>query len=326
MRWNRSATALILVSAWPAIAKPQELRAGANVALSYSVDADVEDCPGAGAMRAGVAAQLGYDPFEEPAALVATVQIRKAGAALQATLRLKTQVGAPRGERQLQSAAGDCAELAEAVQVALALAIDPMRLRRPALGDAEAPPTPAASVSPAVSTAVAPRAEAPVSNTPVTWSLLVGAAGAFGVAPVVTVGFPLGVEARWRDVSLEVEGRVDLPASGTFDGGSLQTELVSGGVAPCYRIRFGGLCGVLVAGVDRLTGSAFSTNAQGSSAYVAIGPRLLADLPIGGPFFGRLQFDLRIPLVYPAAVASGQQLWTTSVVEADLAAQIGLHL
>ena len=50
MRWNRSATALILVSAWPAIAKPQELRAGANVALSYSVDADVEDCPGAGAM------------------------------------------------------------------------------------------------------------------------------------------------------------------------------------------------------------------------------------------------------------------------------------
>src|SRR5437899_3138587 len=108
--------------------------------LVYVRDAGAGECPDEAAMRAAVAARLGYDPFGERASLTVSVMIAPSGRGLRAQIDLLDAASEAAGSRALISARRDCVELASATVLAIAIAVDPLRAT---LAEPEAAPVPA---------------------------------------------------------------------------------------------------------------------------------------------------------------------------------------
>jgi len=129
--------------------------------LSWVRASGAESCPPPSAMRAAVARRLGRDPFERDAAVSfeVVVEPRAPGWAARIVAQGTTQ-GA--GSRELTSEAAACESLADAVALALALAIDPEAMERTAR---EPAPTPAlaAPTTPAPPIAVVASGPPPAS-------------------------------------------------------------------------------------------------------------------------------------------------------------------
>src|SRR5438045_2287762 len=89
--------------------------AAPSARLEYVRGRGAESCPEEAAVRAGVVAGLGYDPFREPAdgAIVLRVEVRRVGRSMRA--RIATAGG---GARELRAAGGRCDELANALELA----------------------------------------------------------------------------------------------------------------------------------------------------------------------------------------------------------------
>jgi hypothetical protein len=111
--------------------------------LLYARGGGAERCPDEAAVRAAVTARLGRDPFRdrpEEAELAIVVSVRRRGQALEASIGLDDLHGAagglpvgrePIGRRRLRSRGADCKQLFAALELALALAIDPNALSTP---------------------------------------------------------------------------------------------------------------------------------------------------------------------------------------------------
>jgi hypothetical protein len=108
-----------------------------TVRLEVTRDARSARCPDASAVRALLRDRLRREAVRDDAATSASLRFTRERARYAATLRLR-RPGLPATVRQLRSAGDDCARLADAAALVLALAIDPIGALPPV-----APPAPA---------------------------------------------------------------------------------------------------------------------------------------------------------------------------------------
>ena len=129
--------------------------------LSWVRASGAESCPTPSKMRAAVARRLGRDPFERDAEVSFEVVIEPRAPGWAARIVAQgTALGA--GSRELTSEAAACESLADAVALAVALAIDPEAVERTARTPAPAP----ALAAPQVTAQAPPSESAPPPAEP----------------------------------------------------------------------------------------------------------------------------------------------------------------
>lgn len=95
---------------------------GAGLRFEYVRTSGAADCPDAAAVRAGVIARLGRDPFSPDSAHSLRCEISGDRSGRRAQIELRDRTGRITGVRTLSSKRGDCTELAPALMVVIASA------------------------------------------------------------------------------------------------------------------------------------------------------------------------------------------------------------
>src|SRR5262249_28836870 len=102
-----------------------QARAALEVRFRYAVAEGAEQCPSVQAVIDGVRARLGRDPFRDDAPLILRAGVAKKKKRLEAHIELRNRACELLGERRLDAAKNECASLAEAMILAISIAIDP---------------------------------------------------------------------------------------------------------------------------------------------------------------------------------------------------------
>ncbi len=287
-------------------------------------------CPDQAWLEANVAARLGYHPFTSEAPLQARTRFECAAGACTATLELQRGEGTPR--RRLL-ALPDCDELAQALALSLALAIDPLRASRPP-AQVDGGVTPGRAPAPLEARAVNPGASgpgdagvpesAPAVTPPESlarWSgfAQVGAHGTAGLSPFLNGGARVAVGARVGPVSMALEARVDLPQAIGVEGGSVVNTAVMGTLAPCLHWRAFGGC--LVVSVGALGASGQLGAGQAGTVWLALlGGRVSWEYPLRPWLAVVAQLTLQAPLARVRVVANDAAVWASWPVVPELGA------
>ena len=160
-RFPRRARRLVLASA---VLLLPAVRAGAAegllVSLDYEVDAGAA-CPTAAEFQAGVARELGYDPFRATARRRIVVRLRASGGHVEGQVVWRGAGGEWEGERGFSSRRESCAQIARAM--ALATSIQIHLLTEAAKGASPSPAPDARSPPPAGNVPSSPSPPAPVA-------------------------------------------------------------------------------------------------------------------------------------------------------------------
>jgi hypothetical protein len=249
--------------------------AGANPSarLLYVRGPGADLCPNEDAVRASVAARLGYDPFFLSAPTTILVEIARDGDRFAARVKLIDSHGVERGTRRLATPTGDCADLIGTLSLTISLVIDPVSLAvAPAAPDPSAeapvpPPPPAAPVPVAVPAAAAERSPAPPRADAMRFFAGVSVLGSLGSALAPTAGAAVFGGARRGWGSLRVEARGDLPASATTPPAARSWALVASAV-PCAHWRSAFACATV--GVESIQASGEAAEPRNAETLVAI--------------------------------------------------------
>lgn len=284
----------------------------ARALLVYTRGAGAEHCPEEVAVRRAVEARLGANPFVEPPQITIRALVAREEGALKAHLVVESAEGEPRGIRDFASRQNDCSELAAAMQLAIAIAIDPLVITR--LEPAEPPK---AAEPPVPPPAPPPSCPPETSERPVIQASL-GAALEGWAAPSASVGFTLGLGARWERFSLGVEGRADLSASTSVKDGKATTSLIFGSVIPCFRLSGFGGCLLLSGGGTRCAGEGLQVSRQQTTPYFAVGGRLLYEIALARFFSLRFHGDLAAPVTRTTLLSNGSPVWRSPPVSVAL--------
>jgi len=141
----------------------------AHVALTFQRRASAKACPAEKELRREVTAILGYVPFDKRSRKVMSCVLWAEGATLHARLQLRdSKTRKSLGLRELSASGPGCQELASAVALAIALAVDPLAKPPPPRAvDQRAtapppPPPPARRTSPSASVGAGSTGAAPV--------------------------------------------------------------------------------------------------------------------------------------------------------------------
>ena len=300
--------------------------------LVYARPSEPAGCPDEAAVRDAVSSRLGYFPFDSRADRTVRARITSAGAG--AGLRAEVALVAPNGEvtggRQLSTPTGDCAELASAMELAISIAIDPLVVTRatptaPAPAGprpAPAPPPAPVAVTPAV---VAVSAGAPVdAASPAALRAGIDVLGSVGSAPAPALGISAEVGLRWGRGSVALVARADLPA--TRDDGSgrggVQSSLLLASVVPCVHHGIALVCAIAAAGALQGSGVDVPDPQHATTAYLAGGARLGAELPLAGPLALRIRLEVLATPTRTALRIDGRDRWVTPTLSGNLGAGV----
>ncbi|MBK7861419.1 MAG: hypothetical protein IPJ65_22950 [Archangiaceae bacterium] len=288
--------------------------------LDYSSPAG---CPDARHFRAMVAARLGHDPFTEDGALLLSVALTAQRAGFDATLVL-TDAAHRAGERKLAGRA-PCADFAESVAVAAALALDPLLARE--AKEAAAPevarePLPPAVVAPPP---VAPAADAPTPPAvqPLRVGVAVGPLGALGIAPTATYGGFVELRLAGPLLSVGIGARLDGPGALAVAQGR---GVVYGGAAtltPCITRAWVSGCAVVALGGMRLEGDGLP-GASGRTVFSGQAGLLGAFEPqLTEHWSLRLWLSVEVPFTRPSMAFGDQRVWQLSWLTGHLGLGVG---
>lgn len=313
--------------------------------LSYVREGEAHGCPDEATLRARVAGLLGLDRFGDGARRELRVVMDAEPAGLHARLSLVEADGWVAGERLLRTRGADCAELFEAVALAVAIAIDPRR----GLAPATPAPAPAAATNAAEATGPAP-ADGPGEGEPeaarpptpgpagVTRPAVppAGAAGiaaarmekeergrsslhvlaglgglvALGAAPAVDTGGVVRGVLRWPTLSLAAEGRWDRGASAALTGGGeVSAALRSAALVLCLHRRAWAGCALLAGGALRGQGAGLRQARTVHARYAAAGLRLQAEAPIGRWLAAQAWSELTVPFGRTTFWVDAEPVW-----------------
>jgi len=313
-----------------------------GVQLAYVLGRGVErSCPDEAQMRRELAAGFGYDPIQStaPSRLTITITPGPSGIHL-ATMELRDAGGTVgwKGHHK----AYDCHLLVRGVALGVQIGIE--RIAPPSNPPAPAPaqpepvavvpkPEPAppavepgpapAPVSPSKTPESAPvqagkTPAAPAPGTSPTPQLLIdaGLGGAFRLGAAPTPNFSLGLQGgiRWPFVSLNLEARGDIPASGDEE---FSTSRLTGSILPCghYKIAVGCLMGT----VGREHASAEED--EGSAWFVGMGGRLGVEVPLFNPIMFRISGDIIATMGENLSVdLDGESQWVAPPIYGTLGA------
>jgi hypothetical protein len=303
--------------------------------FSYDRSTGAERCPDELSVRAAVSARLGYDPFDQDAPRLVSTVIEKRGGDLVARVAMHDEHGTQTGTRELTSPTNDCAELVSAASLAISIAIDPAsvvarhpRAKPPSPTPSDEPPArPPPPSSPEPATAPSPDVRgAPWAPPGMGLDLGAGALAAYGSAPSPSVGFRASIGARWRRVSLSVEGRADLPASATAPGsGRVESSILAAMLIPCTLRGVILLCGVAGAGSLRADSSDVAATRHADTFFAAAGVRFGVEIPLGGALAVVVHTDLLATLTPTTLRLNGQDVWTSPPVSGTLGLGMASH-
>ncbi len=322
------AAALALILSGPAFAQAQR-----KVRFEYTRQEGAAACPDLAAIQAGVAARLGYEPFDDRASdrLRVTIhQSGRAGRGLEARIEMTDPKGGLKAERRLVSERWDCAELASSVELAVSIAIDPFRLA-PALPapDARAPEPAGARVAsrdleptqsrPSVQS-IGETATASNPGRSLSERVEAGIVWGVGAAPARSLGVTAGAGIRGGNLSLGIEGRADLPASTRLrvDDTSASTALLVASLVPCAHFRNGAACALVTAGALRAAGHGLEAPRQVTLPYAALGVRFALDVPLAWRLSLALHGDLTTPLSESHLRVDNETVWTSPLLAVAL--------
>jgi hypothetical protein len=302
----------------------------AAVKLEYSRGPGAETCPDDAGLRAGVTARLAYDPFRDVAATTVVASVLARRKELRARIELRDAGGTVIGSRELVSPESDCSELARAVALAIAIAIDPVSvLRVPAQAPA-VPLVPPVATEPPPAATTAPPPVAPPPRAPVAPSVAVPArdegprlrsAAALllgaGPTPRLSPGARLGIGARWAVVSSTIEASALWPTSASAATGEVRALVVLGSAVPCLHQGPLLACGVLSAGPLRGEGASSAT-----TIFAAVGGRAGAEIPLGRALALALSVEADVSLTPTSLRRGGAEVFHTPPVFGALAAGV----
>jgi hypothetical protein len=220
--------------------------------LSWVRASGAESCPAPSAMRSAVARRLGRDPFTRDAEISFEVVVEPRSPGWAARIVAQgTDQGA--GSRELESAAPACDSLAEAVALAIALAIDPEAVERTARAQVAAAalpqPEPATSVAnsapPATPVAAESGESEARSHDRISGGLDARGLASLGLLPGAALGVGLAGEARFARRLAAVVGLDFWPERETAGaGGHFAFGLAAASLGMCadlLRLRLVGL-------------------------------------------------------------------------------------
>jgi hypothetical protein len=276
------------------------------VQLDYERQEGAAGCPDEVAIRAGVAARLGYEPFRAQADERLRATIRQIGRALEARIELSDAEGNLKAQRRLTSRNHNCVELAASVELAIAIAIDAV---------IQAPPQ--SSLVPAESTA-SPSAPPPGHST-IPIRVEASMQGGVGSAPAAHLGLRAGVALQGEAASLGVEVRADLPASASLKVGHATSSLVVASLVPCGHASMLSACLLVTAGAQRVAGGDGLLNPRHATlSYLGFGVRLGLALPITARISLALHGDVTAPVTETKLQVDNTVVWTSPAVAMTL--------
>ncbi len=262
-----------------------------------------ESCPDQRSVERAVAARLGHDPFTSDARkfLRAVLSRDATGFAGELTLHEGDEV---LGRRQLESSADDCRELASALELAIAIAVDPQHLTRVSTPSAPAPP---AAPSPAPPPPPPPRRSLAPSDA---YGAIGGRVSA-GLSPLIIPGWVAGAAVRWSHVGIGIEGRADAATNLVLAQGRVTTSTLLGSVIPCAHLGRIAACGIMSAGTLRVTGRISPPVRRDSALLLLAGGRLELELWRFRRLTLRPFVDAQASLSRVAVLSGDEELWVT---------------
>jgi hypothetical protein len=296
------------------------------------------ECPDVDVIRAGVAARLGYEPFDEHGELAVWATVSRTGHMLEAWIQIAGPDGKAAAERRLTSRQSDCSELASAMELAISIAIDPVAGSRPRSDLPTPPPVPPPPIpSPPIPLPPAPRvivirepAPPPASTprVPIVFQVRLGVLVSVGAGPAAALGGSAQASARRGSFSIGLEGRGDLATTTELDFngarvGDMETSLLVGTLVPCASRGVLEGCALLSAGAVRASARGLTMPQQVSAPYAAAGARVGLELPIGSILSAGAHADVLAPVTETVLRVSGQPVWTSPAISGAFGATIG---
>jgi hypothetical protein len=304
--------------------------------LVYSRGAGASECPDVDVIRAGVAARLGYEPFDDRAELLVSATVSRSGHVLEARIEIAGVDSKTVAERRLASRQSDCLELASAIELAISIAIDPLAGSRPRSAPPMPPPNPPPAAPPPPQVIIVrepapppvPAPPPPVLSVPIVFQVRLGGLGTVGSAPAAAVGGTVQASARRGSFSLGLEGRGDVAQTTqvNYNGaqvGDFQTSTLMGSLVPCAVRRVLEGCALLSAGVVRASAHGIQMPQQVSAPYVAVGARVGLELPLGSILSIGAHADLLAPINEVVLRVSGQPVWTSPAISGAFGLTVG---
>lgn len=313
-------SALLTIVATSAV-RAQDARARA--AWSYDRGVGAGACPDDDALRTAIATRLGYTPFDPAAEMRVRVSIAAADGGLAARIDVE-RPDRPPGTRELTSTDPDCHELADALVLAVALAIDPAALAERA-EPANEEPTEETTAAPAPATAPAPAgpSTAPAAVRPSAPLRVAGSAGgtlAIGALPAPALGLVLAFDLGWPAFRVGLGARAYPGASTDVEGGSVDAALYAVELVPCARVAIAYGCGVLSIGVVAGGASGLAETRSTTSAYAAAGVRAGVEIPLGARIALRVELDALAQLARTTLLVDDREAWSMPSVAISAAA------
>lgn len=311
---RRSAWALLCAVLWVV---PIARADGPTTArLSFVREERAEACPDEAALRERVAARLGRDPFVADALLGISVRIEPLdGAGYRAVIELDDEGETTR--RELTSARGDCADLADALALALSLAVDPASLLAPApRADPPPPPPPTATAAPDPTPVVEPAPEPPRDDVSARFSALV--LGSWGAAPEFSGGLGLSGGFRVAAFSLDLELRAEIPTEIAGVNGVVRGAPITAALVPCAHADIVTMCGVIRAGAFWAESVDAAEVRSAAGPYVALGARGGLELPLTPSVALAILGEVSAPLVGAELRLGSERVWETPPVNVSL--------
>jgi hypothetical protein len=324
--------ALAISPAWAT--EPTNARHAA-VRLVYVRGPGADQCPEPEALRAAVAARLGYEPFRDDAMVTVSATLSRRDSVTRAVIELRDGTGEVTGRREISSKESDCSELAAAAALAISIAVDPKSASRPTSPPVAGTPPSVSDPLPSLPANGAkalpppdtpPRRPAPdaVRSVRILGRAGLGVLGAFGAAPAPALGFSFFGGARRGALSVDLEGRGDLPAGEAIAASTtLTAKLFLGTLAPCFHLRALLGCGLVAGGA--LIGSSDRATAptrMGATPFVALGGRAGVEKGLVAGLAGRLTVDLLGTVTRITLDVRGSGSWRTPPVTAALGAGV----
>ncbi len=295
-----SGTSLRMVGMGPAIVLLVSLGAAPMAKLHYEVRPGLSQCPDEQWVRSAVAGRLGRDPFSPDAVTAVRARIDSAQeGGLTALVEVERADGTT-GRRSLDSPAGDCLELASAVELAITLAIEPLWLTKK------------------------PEPPAPPQPAPVEARGRVGLLASVGGAPGFTAGVAAGGGVAWPRFALSLEGRVLLPSGVTFAGERAATFSALGSLLPCLRVGRFSACGVATVGVFQVE-STIPGVPRTTTLMAQAGVRGTVDFELTRRLVLVPWLEAAVVLTRTSLVSGTSTLWVTSPLSVTAGLSVELH-
>jgi hypothetical protein len=252
-----------------------------------------------------IVARLGADPFLDDAPETVEVKVNRTATELNASV-VRSGPGGETGRRELQSPTLDCSELFRAVELAVAIAVDPHA------GLVNPRPRVVIAPAPAVVTPV------PEPETPLPLHAGLGLLGAIGNGPTPTMGFALMLGLQKGSFELGIGGRVELPSGLAVQGGRLGTQVLVGNLAACLAISRFRACGLGELGALRVSSTGIDPVVYQTVLVVNAGARFAVHFAAAEHFSLRPFIEVGASLARTTLMFDGAPVWVTPPVTGTL--------